>query len=140
MTVKGRVISENDDFAEVLILRKSACGESCANCMGGCKQKQHKAKATNSVNAKKGDIVEVYLNDSLSLKMLLTLFILPVILFILAYSVSFTFFNDHFISGFFSAIIFILFFIFLKKFDKKLAPLPEITSIAESGKDGENGA
>lgn len=140
MTTVGRVVSVKDNLAEILITRKSACGENCANCAAACKQKTMVTKAKNSVCAKVGDTVEVFLETSVSLKLLTLLFILPVIIFTASYVFSFVFFKSASSSAVFSAIITACFFIILKKFDKRLAPLPEVTSIlTEHGKGDNNG-
>ena len=140
MTVKGRVLSVYGNMAEVLVIRKSACGENCANCLSQCNQKNHIAKAKNTACAKIGDTAEVFLSDAISIKLLTLTFILPIILFITAYIATLALSDNHAVSGIISALVFICYLLLLRRHDEHLAPIPEIIGISENGKDEINGA
>ena len=50
----GIVESVENGYARVRIRRKSACGENCANCKGGCAPTEQLVSALNEADAKTG--------------------------------------------------------------------------------------
>lgn len=80
----GTVAYTDHAFAYVNFERISACGESCASCSKGCKAAQHLVKVYNSLDAKKGDRVEVSMEGGDFLKMTFLLYGVPLIVLVLA--------------------------------------------------------
>ena len=134
----GTVMKTDKEFATVLFSRSSACGENCAGC-GACSKKHHTSLVLNKLCAKKSDTVEVLLSDKTTNSALFLIFILPVIIFVLAYSVVFSLTESHATGALISISITIIYAFIIKKNDKKIAPKPEIIRIISSRKDETNG-
>ena len=80
-TERGIIEKTEEEFAWVRTQRKSACagcsGRShCSSLSGG---NHMLVKVSNPVNAKKGDIVEVFLKTSLQLKCTFIIYMIPVL-------------------------------------------------------------
>ncbi len=92
MEQKGKVISVEDSFATVELVRESACSschhkDSCgAGVMAGCAKSQSvTVKANNLCNAQVGDNVVLNSDSAKTLGMAFCVFILPLILTFAAY-------------------------------------------------------
>ena len=104
MVTKAWVESTAGDMAEVCIIKKSAC-ENCDNCSvnGSCHAelllcdnfKSCTCSVKNSVGAKKGDMVELYSSNRVSLTFAFIIFILPVVLTITLYYFFSSYFNER---------------------------------------------
>ena len=134
MIKKGTVTETNGKYAKVLFMRNSACGENCKAC-GACEKKHHVSLVLNNLGALKGDTVEVSVSDKTANSALFLIFILPIIIFVFVYCLGFIVFNSHITASLSSVGVVILYAIFIKKSDKKLAPIPEITRIVTIRKD-----
>lgn len=81
MEQRGRVVSVDDDMAEVSIVRSSACGDSCASCGGECSSAEVTVRARmNGREVRTGDVVEI---KGSTKKMLISTFVaylIPLIL------------------------------------------------------------
>ena len=128
MKEKGLVVSRNYNKAEVVFIRKSACGENCVSC-GQCSTCEHKATVSNNIGANTGDIVNVYISDKSSYLSLILVFLVPVIILISSYVLAFSLFKNATLSAIISVALCIIYFVIIKAFDKKIAPLPEICEI-----------
>lgn len=128
MKEKGLVVSRDYNKAEVVFIRKSACGENCISC-GQCSTCEHKATVSNNIGAKVGDIVNVYINNKSSYFSLILVFLVPVIILISSYIFAFSFLKNATFSAIISVALCIIYFVIIKAFDKKIAPLPEICEI-----------
>ena len=87
MLQKAKVLSirENGD-AEILVERESACGHDCGSCAGcGMQAAPIKTYAKNPKGAQVGDIVEVESESRKILAIAGVVYLLPLILFFLAY-------------------------------------------------------
>jgi sigma-E factor negative regulatory protein RseC len=73
----GTVIKVNSDVADVRVMRKSACGENCASCRGGCTPTESVVKAKNEICAEEGDIVVLEISDKRALKATALTYLLP---------------------------------------------------------------
>lgn len=140
MNIQGKVVSVSGDFAEVLFVRTSACGENCASCgLENCR-KNHIACVKNPFSAEIGDTVNVFLSDRASYSALALTFLLPAFLFILAYISVLVFFDSHALAAIVSALVTACYFFILKRFETKIAPQPEIIEVIRDGKDEANGS
>ena len=80
---KGKVLSTDNDIAEVLITRGSMCGDNCSNC-GMCENKGTKVLAKNTVGAKAGELVTLEVATSVGLKAAVLVYLIPVFVFIVS--------------------------------------------------------
>ena len=98
----AKVVNVEENRAEVLIVRDSACGSDCGDCRL-CEQKEKKDWVINNVGAKAGDIVKVSLKTSSFLGMATFAYIMPVfVAAVLSY--TFNFFMPKNYADLFSAI------------------------------------
>jgi len=136
----GDVYKVNDDnTAVVLITRTSACGENCASCPGGCKNTRSFFTVKNTIGAKAGDKVKIYMPDGLFLGLSFLAYILPVILTIaVCVIVDYFYYNNIYTSAFGLFTLLFVFFI-MRLFDKKIKNKAscEIIKIIKSGKKDE---
>lgn len=76
----------NNDYAEISVPRKSACGHDCEECAGcGVTGAAVKAKALNPIGAKPGQKVVVESSTQKMLGIVAYVYLIPVVLFILGY-------------------------------------------------------
>lgn len=85
MKETGIVKDISGEFCHVVVRRKSACGENCASCGGGCKLQNQICLVKNTKNAKPGDIVEIEIDTAKVLKSAFLVYILPILIFICTY-------------------------------------------------------
>lgn len=83
MQVLGRVVEVENNIAYVTLLRTSACGGNCKACGGSCESTQHTIQTLNSIDAKVGEIVEVFMDDKTGLKASAILYLIPLLGFTL---------------------------------------------------------
>ena len=67
------------DYADVAIVRKTACGENCISCKGGCTPGEQIVRAKNAAFAKQGDRVAVELGGQKVVKAAFLAYIVPII-------------------------------------------------------------
>lgn len=82
MKEEGFVKSVTGDMCEVVVKRKTACGENCASCKGACSAPEQICTAKNVVGARDGDRVCIEINTSTVLISAFLLYILPVFVFL----------------------------------------------------------
>ena len=80
MRQEGFVKSVSGELCEVVIRRKTACGDNCASC-GACRMKFQQVTAKNSVRAKSGDYVAIEMDSKKVLFSAFLVYILPVLVF-----------------------------------------------------------
>ena len=85
MKETGIVKDVSGEFCHVVVRRKSACGENCASCGGGCKLQNQICLVKNTKNAKPGDKVEIEIDTIMVLKTAFLVYLLPIIVFIFTY-------------------------------------------------------
>ena len=131
MKETGIVKSVTGDLCQVVVTRKSACGDNCASCKGGCKVNNQLCTAKNPLNAQPGDKVEIEMDTKKVLKSAFLVYMLPIIIFISAYFLSEGLTEAARII--ISLAVTILFFLFLFFRDKRLKPefLSVVTKILE---------
>lgn len=88
MKEEGFVKSTSDNICEVIIKRKTACGENCGSCKGACKLKLQSVKARNDIGAKSGDYVAIEMDSKNVLLSAFLVYVLPLVLFLLSYEIT----------------------------------------------------
>lgn len=73
----GIIVEENGKYAKAAVLRRSACGENCASCKGGCTPAETVLNVKNTIGAKKGDRVMLELPDKKALGAAAIVYLLP---------------------------------------------------------------
>ncbi len=142
MKQKGTVIKTEGEKALVAIPRASACGEHCASCAGGCQSRGHNVWLSNPISAKAGDLVSIQAADSAVLLGAFLVYGLPLIIFFLAYGISFSLLKSQTVATTVSLLSLLVSFFLLRLVDQHLAPKPVITEILtvnHSGKDESHG-
>lgn len=127
MTETGVVESVLGDCAVVMIVRKSACGESCGSCSGKCRLTGNKINAVNSVGAKRGDLVTVETATASILTKAFIVYILPLIIFFMGYFFVMSISANEALSVVIAIFMFVTVFIVLHILDKKNKFKTEIT-------------
>ncbi len=82
MREEGFVKAVCEQTCEVIIRRKTACGENCASCKAGCEAKEQICVAENTIGAKVGDRVIVEMDSKKVLKSAFLVYILPILVFL----------------------------------------------------------
>ncbi len=82
MREEGFVKSVTGDMCEVIVKRKTACGENCATCKGACSAPEQICVAKNAVGAREGDRVCIEISTKTVLKSAFMLYILPLFAFL----------------------------------------------------------
>ena len=75
-------------YAIVRVAKKSACGENCASCKGGCTPGERKIKVKNTSSAEVGEKVILELPDGKVLSAAFLAYILPIIIFFVGFFVG----------------------------------------------------
>lgn len=88
MREEGFVKSTFGNSAEVVIRRKTACGDNCASCGGACKKSFQTVTAKNLCGAKSGDFVAVEMDSKKVYLSAFFVYILPLIVFVTAFFVG----------------------------------------------------
>ena len=79
----------DDNYAEISVPRKSACGHDCEECAGcGMTGAAIRAKALNEIGATPGEKVVVESSTQKLLGVVALVYLLPVVLFLLGYFLS----------------------------------------------------
>lgn len=94
MNQTGIVEKADGKIAVVRISRKSACGENCASCKGGCMPTEQIIEAKNVSGAKVGDRVSLYMPSKTVLGAAVTVYIIPLALLIIAYVIASTYLSE----------------------------------------------
>lgn len=67
------------EYADVAIVRKTACGENCVSCKGGCVPSEQIVRAKNAARAKPGDRVAVEMESQQVVKAAFLAYLLPIV-------------------------------------------------------------
>lgn len=125
MEKTGIVINTKDGMAKVAVKRTSGCGGGCKTC-GGCDTPTIVVDLPNNVGAKVGDEVELRADDRRVLRFTFLIYIIPLIFMFIAISLAMNFFATSQTAGaeplsfLIGILVFILVFIGIKWFDKKI--------------------
>lgn len=85
MRAEGIVKKVSGDCCEVVVRRKTACGDNCASCGGACKMNFQQVTAKNPVGAKLGDSVVIETESKKVLFSAFLVYILPILVFLVSY-------------------------------------------------------
>lgn len=123
--------------ADVAITRSSACGDSCASC-GLCPGQTARVFAVNDLGAKAGDTVIIDMTDRKILGAAFLVYIVPIIMLIAGYFISYAIFGSEGLSILTGFIFLAVTFIVLMRIDRGLKRkyTPRIIEIKERGHDG----
>jgi len=86
------------EFAIVRVAKKSACGENCASCKGGCTPGERRIKVKNPISAGVGEKVILELPDGKVLSAAFLAYILPIIIFFIGFFVGDRLFSHELLS------------------------------------------
>ena len=84
MKQEGVVKSVSGELCEVVIRRKTACGDNCASC-GACRMKFQSVMAKNQPGAESGDYVTIETDSKKVLFSAFLVYILPISVFIISF-------------------------------------------------------
>ncbi len=121
MRETGIITETEKNTAKVKILKKSACGENCASCKGGCVPTERILSVKNTAGAKCGDRVLIEMRDTRVISAAFFVYILPLFIFIAGYFLFSYLGVSEMLSAIFSLIVTGVFFVLLKIYDKKNA-------------------
>ena len=82
MREEGFVKAVFGDNCEIIIKRKTACGENCASCKAGCEAREQVCVAENRIGANVGDRVLIEIESTKVLKSAFLVYILPILVFL----------------------------------------------------------
>lgn len=91
MKEMGRVIASDDQKAEILVMRESACGGHCENCASSCNQTV-KIITKNDAQVSPGEIVEIEAGASEIVGLAALFYVIPLIFIVLGVVLSNWFF------------------------------------------------
>ena len=119
MTEEGIVKSVNNGFCEVVVRRKTACGDNCANCGGGCRLNFQSVAARNDIGAEAGDCVIIEMDSGKVLISAFLVYILPLLVFVSSYFIIGSFSKSGIAAGAVSAVMTVIAFGFSVFYDRK---------------------
>ena len=125
----GVVLSCTRESAVVEVQRSSACGENCAHCKGGCLPTHHHALVKNTAGAGVGDRVRVETPDRAVIKSAMIVYLIPLVITFVFYGLAQVIWNQETVSMCIGLLGLVFSFGALKRMDKRMAPVPEITQI-----------
>lgn len=122
----GYITEIKGNVAEVEVKRVSACGGNCSSCGGSCSAPSMKISIKNTLNAKKGDYVEISVKTNKIIFSAFIVYVIPLINMVIGIIAGTKIFSN--ISntngemfGFLIGLIFlVLSFFILKRIDNKM--------------------
>lgn len=115
--------------AVVTVARASACGENCAHCKGGCTPTKVQAWVENGAGAKPGDLVKLETSTAQVVRASLILYFVPCLFAIFGAVAASNLFHSTAVAAVCAGTAFFACFAVIKLFDKKIAPVSNITKI-----------
>ncbi|MBR4720661.1 MAG: SoxR reducing system RseC family protein [Clostridia bacterium] len=85
MREEGVVKAENGELCEVVVRRKTACGDNCASCGGACKMNFQQVVAKNEIGAKAGDSVIIEMDSKKVIFSAFLVYIMPILVFVISF-------------------------------------------------------
>lgn len=79
----------NNDMAEVVATRTTACGSNCGNCESCIFDDKVKAEARNLINAQPGDSVVIASKSSRVFSAAMLVYVMPLVLFLAGYVIAY---------------------------------------------------
>lgn len=119
MKAEGIVKKETGKTCEVIVRRKTACGDNCASCGGACRLNFQKVTAKNPLGAKPGDSVLLEMESKKVLLSAFLVYIMPISVFAISFlSMKKIDFSDISAGGV-SAVLTVISFVFTAIYDKR---------------------
>ena len=133
----GTVERIDKGFLWVRVNRKSACGENCATCKGGCVPTERTVCVKNTKKCRVGDKIILELETKKVMGAAFLVYILPLLSLVLGYFLGEYFFKSEGKAIITGVILMALSFIPLRVFDKKSKDkyIAEICGIIEKNPD-----
>lgn len=133
MREEGVVRRETEGLCEVVVRRKTACGDNCASCGGACKMNFQSVTAKNSVGAKAGDTVIIEMESKKVLLSAFLVYIMPLLVFVISFYGTQKQNLNNAVSSIISAVLTIIVFGLTVRYDRHHRQdfLPVITKIKE---------
>ena len=78
----------DDDMAEIVVTRGTACGSNCGNCESCIFDDKVKASARNLINARPGQKVIISSKSSRVYSAAILVYVIPMVLMVLGYAVA----------------------------------------------------
>lgn len=122
----GYISEIKEDIAEVEVKRMSACGGNCSSCGGSCSAPSMKISMKNTLNADKGDYIEISVKTDRVIFSAFIVYGIPLITMIFGIITGIKIFNNVGVSneetyGLFMGLIFlVLSYFILKRIDNKM--------------------
>ncbi len=88
MTEIGFIHEIKGGITTIRVAKKTACGENCASCKGGCKPGERILEVKNPIGAKEGERVLLELPEARLLSAAFLAYILPLVLFIAGFAIT----------------------------------------------------
>ena len=101
------------------VRRKTACGDNCATCKGGCEAREQVCIAENSHGAAVGDKVIIEIDSAKVLKSAFLVYILPILVFFAGFGILSQVGVSEGASAVFSVPFVAAVFLLLRRYDKK---------------------
>lgn len=135
MKKRGFVYKVHDASAEVTLQRNGACGQKCDDCKG-CESRPVSITLTNTIGARIGDYVEIETNDNRMLLFSTIMYLLPLVLFLFGFSISYLILGKFNITNELLSVCFgVVFMLFYKVLGKNIdASQEKIQSSAKISK------
>ncbi|MCR4719932.1 MAG: SoxR reducing system RseC family protein [Firmicutes bacterium] len=134
MREEGIVKRELGGLCEVVVRRKTACGDNCASCGGACRMNFQQVMTKNPIGAKAGDSVIIEMESKKVLLSAFLVYILPILVFFVSFfTVQKIYASNNLASGI-SAILTVAVFGITVLFDRRHKEdfLPSIIKICEN--------
>lgn len=134
MKEEGIVKSVSGGLCEVVVRRKTACGDNCASCGGACRMKFQQVTAKNSAQAKAGDCVIIELESKKVIFSAFLVYILPILVFFLSFFWVEKAYKSNMIASGVSAVLTVAVFGITVLFDRRHRKdfLPDVIKIDKS--------
>ncbi|HAL63331.1 MAG TPA: hypothetical protein DCO93_02675 [Clostridiales bacterium] len=134
MIEEGIIKSVSEELCEVVVRRKTACGDNCASCTGACRMNFQKVTAKNPLGAKAGESVIIEMESKKVLFSAFLVYILPVLTFFVSYLSVQKIYASNIIASGVAAILTVLVFCVTVLYDRrhKADFLPTVIKISEN--------
>ncbi len=91
MEERARVVSTDGNIAKVTLKRSSACGESCAQCKGGCAPGNTYVEVKNLIGARVGQEVVIEMKTGIFMSAVLITYVFPLIMLFIGIAIGASF-------------------------------------------------
>lgn len=127
----GRVERVDKNYIWVRVIRKSACGENCASCKGGCVPTERTVCVKNTMDCQSGDKVILEMSSHKVIGAAFLVYIIPLIALFLGYFLGEYIFKNEGSAVITGVIAMAVSLALIKIFDKKSTGkfMAEITGI-----------